>query len=161
MKGVIFLQDWIPSLRHWKGSSRTTTRGLRGISDRFAQMLACMMGISSRRRNTKCRRARVIVGIRKSDKQESFGSLEAAGGSPLVACFSKSLKIVVQHSRMANQTHLFFSGGGVGSNHCAAPGAHDVVITPIICISRIDFIQHDLLHCSLQTNLVPVIPALT
>jgi hypothetical protein len=40
----------------------------------------------------------------------------AASGSPLAAGFIQPLKIVVQHSSMTNQTHLFGQFDGGGSN---------------------------------------------
>jgi len=87
---------------------------------------------------------------------------EAASGSPLVAYFSKFLKIVVEHSRMANQTHLFLCGGRVGSDYGATPRAYDFVNSArLFSDSMILFRQHVLLYRPVQTNLVPVIPALT
>jgi len=105
----------------------------------------------------------VIVVIRKNGKQESSepAFLEAAGGSPLVAYFSKFSKIVIQHSGMAYQTHLLFGGFGVRSNDRAAPRAHNVLIARFfIDTSRFLFRQHDLLCRSVETNSVPIISVL-
>ena len=54
--------------------------------------------------------------------------LEAAGGTSLVAYSSYLLKIVVEHSRMTNQTHLLFVFLGVGSDDRAARRADNVAI---------------------------------
>ena len=60
---------------------------------------------------------------------KSLKCSEAAGGAPLVAHSFYLLKIVVEHSRMTNQTHLLLGFFGVGSDDCAAPRANDVLIT--------------------------------
>jgi hypothetical protein len=79
---------------------------------------------------------------------------KAASGSPLVAYFSESLKIVVEHSRMANQTHLLFGFLGVGSDHDATPRADHVSTRTLdTSIVKILFRQHALPDCSLQTCL--------
>ena len=63
---------------------------------------------------------------------------------------------------MANQTHLLFGGGGVGSDDGAAPRAHDVVKGARLLRNwMVLFSQHNLLRSSPDTNLVPVTSVLT
>jgi hypothetical protein len=62
----------------------------------------------------------------------------------LVADLAQPLKVVVEHSRMADQTHPFGSFVVAGSDHCAAPRAnnfisgfrvHGLVIASIIYVA--------------------------
>ena len=63
---------------------------------------------------------------------------------------------------MTYQTHPLFGELGVGSDDCAAPRAHDVVIARrFFDTSSLLFRQHDLLCSYLKTNPVPVISVLT
>ena len=63
---------------------------------------------------------------------------------------------------MTNQTHLLFRGDGVGSNDSAAPRTHNVMVRALFLnVSMVLLRQHDLLCSSLETNPVPVLPALT
>ena len=84
--------------------------------------------------------------------------LKAAGGSPLVAYSSQLLKIVVEHSRMTNQTHLLFGFFGVGSDNCAAPRANYVLVWPRVIQTFINKVvlttqHHHLPDCSLRSIL--------
>jgi len=78
---------------------------------------------------------------------------EAAGGTPLVAHSFYLLKIVVEHSRMTNQTHLLFVFLGVGSDDCAAPRANDVAIESRFVQPIISITQHNLPDRSLLARI--------
>ena len=73
-------------------------------------------------------------------------SKRAASDSPLAARFSQSLKIVVEHSRMTNQTHLFRQLDVGRSDQCATRGTNNVVPEILsTTVLRIDLlIQFDL-----------------
>ena len=58
--------------------------------------------------------------ILKKSCESCLGFLEAAGAL-LAASFSQSLKIVVKHSRMTNQTHLLRQLLGARPYQCATP----------------------------------------
>ena len=47
--------------------------------------------------------------------------------APLGAELAQSLKVVVEHSRMTDQTHLLRSFDRAGSDHGATPRADDVI----------------------------------
>jgi hypothetical protein len=73
-------------------------------------------------------------------------SKRAASGSPFAARFSQSLKIVVEHPSMANQTHLFRQFHGGRPDQGATPRTNNVVPNVFnTAILRIDLlIQFDL-----------------
>lgn len=70
----------------------------------------------------------------------------AASGSPFAARFSQTLKIVVEHASMTNQTHLFRQLDVGGSDQGATPRTNNVVPDiRYITVLRIDLlIQFDL-----------------
>jgi hypothetical protein len=118
--------------------------------------------IDSKRRRRKFHRGRVIVATRKSKEELAtdehgffFYSVfirgnpwlkRAASGSPFAARFSQSLKIVVKHSSMTNQTHLFRQFHGSRPDQGATPRASNVIPNVFnTTILRIDLlIQFDL-----------------
>ena len=65
----------------------------------------------------------------------------------LVASFSKVMKIVVQHTRMTDQAHLFASRSRIGSNECATPGAHN--LKPGIVLGEINIVTQNYLPTDL------------
>lgn len=87
------------------------------------------------------------MAIRKSeDEIRSNPWLKsAASGSLLAAHFSRTLKVVVEHSSMTNQTHLFRQLDGRGSDQCATPGTDDVIHRRLFMILKMDTLtQFDL-----------------
>jgi len=69
----------------------------------------------------------------------------AASGSPLAAGFLNSLKIVVEHSSMTNQAHLFRQLHTGRPDQGATPRTDDVVNRWLFMILRMDTLtQFDL-----------------
>lgn len=72
-------------------------------------------------------------------------SKRAASGSPFAARFSQTLKIVVEHSSMTNQTHLFRQLDVGRPDQGATPRTRNIVPETInTSVLRIDLIQFDL-----------------
>jgi hypothetical protein len=65
-------------------------------------------------------------------------SKSAVSGSPLAARFSQTLKIVVEHSSMTNQAHLFRQLDVRRSDQSATPGTNDTVHVWLFMVLRMD-----------------------
>jgi len=86
--------------------------------------------IESEKQKRKFHRGKVIVAIRRNRSCPSYRtyfSEGAAGGSPLAARFLNPLKIVVEHSSMTNQAHLFRQLDVSRSDQGTTPRTDDVV----------------------------------
>jgi hypothetical protein len=93
----------------------------------------------------------VIVAIRTESEYRSYKSYRtyiserAASGSPLAARFTGSLKIIVEHSSMTNQTHLFRHFHGCRPDQGATPRTDYVVRRWLFTVLRMNtFTQFDL-----------------
>src|SRR5262249_48262616 len=107
--------------------------------------------IANNRRRRKFHRGRVIVAIRKGSEYRSirtywtYSSISAASGSPLAATLFQPLKIVVEHSSVTNQAHLFRQLDVGRPDQSATPGTDDVVHGWLFMVLRMDtFIQFNL-----------------
>jgi hypothetical protein len=90
-------------------------------------------------RRLKFRLDRAIVAIRRRDRGISDWHVSnAARCFSLAAYFSQALKIVVQHSRMTNQTHLFRHIDRASADQRATPGAKNLETSGLIRIVRTD-----------------------
>ena len=67
-------------------------------------------------------------------------SERAASASFLAARFSQTLKIVVEHSSMTNQAHLFRQLDGRRSDQGATPRTDDVVHGWLFMVLRMDML---------------------
>lgn len=87
------------------------------------------------------------MAIRKSEDESVPNAwLKSAASGPLLAAhFSRTLKIVVEHSSMTNQTHLFRQLDGGRPDQGATPGTVDVIHRWLFMILNMDTLtQFDL-----------------
>ena len=110
--------------------------------------------IDSNRQRRRFHRGKVIVAIRRGKDKLATGEhgfflytcvhlcnswlKSAARGSPLAARFTRSLKIIVEHSSMTNQTHLFRQLDAGRPDQGATPRTEDVVHGWLFMVLKID-----------------------